>query len=168
MDELLRAISIIDTRVGDAREGLPESIFLLISRLTPLVNVDLLIRHPTDGSVLLTWREDGYHGIGWHIPGGIVRFKETWVQRIHKVARLELGTEVSAAAHPRMIQQPMVSHRQDRSHFVSLLFDCVLVQPPDIALRCVSDLPKPGQWAWHRECPETMLPVHRHMYANVF
>lgn len=37
-------------------QGLPEELFPFVSQITPLVNVDLLIRDPQCG-VLLTWRE---------------------------------------------------------------------------------------------------------------
>ena len=35
------AIRILDDLAGDPRTGLPEDLFLFISRMTPLVNVDL-------------------------------------------------------------------------------------------------------------------------------
>lgn len=44
-----------------------------------MVNVDLLIKNVSSNETLLTWREDEYYGPGWHVPGGIVRFKETIV-----------------------------------------------------------------------------------------
>ena len=59
--------------------------FLLVSQLTPLVNVELLIDDKEKGS-LLTWRHDEFYGPGWHLPGGIVRFKELASTRIKKVA----------------------------------------------------------------------------------
>ena len=41
-------IAQIRTYIGDYRRGLPEEVFRLVSELTPLVNVDLLIK---DGMV---------------------------------------------------------------------------------------------------------------------
>ena len=37
----------IRTYIGDSRRGLPEEVFRLLSELTPLVNVDLLIKDGT-------------------------------------------------------------------------------------------------------------------------
>ena len=54
--------------------------------LTPLVNVDLLIKD--SGRTLLTWRDDEFYGPGWHIPGGILGFKERALDRLAKVAEL--------------------------------------------------------------------------------
>lgn len=81
------AIAAFEAYCPDPRSGLPEVVFLLMTRLTPMVNVDLLIQDPT-GRTLLTWWDDSYHGAGWHIPGGIIRLKETAAQRIAAVGRL--------------------------------------------------------------------------------
>ena len=66
-------------------EGLGEDLFLLVSSLVPIVNVDLLV-YNDKGQFLLTWRDDPHCGCGWHIPGGCVRFKETCEERIRKVS----------------------------------------------------------------------------------
>jgi colanic acid biosynthesis protein WcaH len=34
------------------------------------------------GRTLLTWRDDESFGAGWHVPGGIIRYKETAADRI--------------------------------------------------------------------------------------
>ena len=44
--------------MNDPRDGLQDEIFHFIRRVTPLINVDLLIR--CDGRTLLAWREDEY------------------------------------------------------------------------------------------------------------
>jgi hypothetical protein len=82
---LTDAISVLVKRVPDPSRGLPEEIFYYISRTTPLINVDLLIKDEK-GRTLLSWRDDAYAGKGWHVPGGIVRFKESLETRIRRVA----------------------------------------------------------------------------------
>lgn len=74
-------------------KGLGDDLFLFASTLMPVVNVDLLVtnRH---GQILLTWRDDGHCGTGWHIPGGCIRFRESLMERAQKTARRELGHEV--------------------------------------------------------------------------
>src|SRR5204863_6588665 len=86
-------IAALEAEIGDPREGLPEDVFRFVSRITPLANVDLLIEDPRRGT-LLTWREDQFFGAGWHLPGGIVRYKETARQRVRACAQHELGADV--------------------------------------------------------------------------
>ena len=52
----------------DGREGLEEEIFIAVSTIIPIVNVDLLILD-SQNHILLSWRDDVYFGKGWHIPG---------------------------------------------------------------------------------------------------
>lgn len=73
---IIDAIGILDKQAPNPSSGLPDELFFYISRVTPMVNVDLLIKDE-DGRTLLSWRNDQYAGKGWHLPGGIVRFKET-------------------------------------------------------------------------------------------
>lgn len=52
-------------------KGLPEPVFEFVSSVTPMVNVDLLVRDENN-RILLSWREDKFSGNVWHIPGGII------------------------------------------------------------------------------------------------
>ena len=45
--ELMQAVRVLDSVMGDPSQGLPEEAFLLLSRMTPLVNVDLVIQDQT-------------------------------------------------------------------------------------------------------------------------
>ena len=101
-------IQNILSKIGNAREGLPEDVFLLVSQLTPLVNVELLIKDEEKGT-LLTWRHDEFYGPAWHLPGGIVRFKELASTRIKKVAKSELGATVSFDREPIEVNEIFLS-----------------------------------------------------------
>ncbi len=118
------AIKILDEYVADPKKGLPDEVFYFISRMTPLINVDLLIKDEK-GRTLLGWRNDELAGRGWHILGGIIRFKENWEDRIKKVAEMEIGAEVKFDPTPMAINQFFCSH-DERGHFISLLFKCFL------------------------------------------
>ena len=86
-------------------KDLPLDLFLIISSLTPIINVDLLIRNEKK-QILLAWRNDVPFGNGWHIPGGIIRFKETFHQRIQRVAQLEIGVKsIKYLKRPILISQ---------------------------------------------------------------
>jgi colanic acid biosynthesis protein WcaH len=137
--------------------GLPEEIFLFVSSLTPLVNVDLLVRDEA-GRTLLTWREDEFYGAGWHVPGGIIRHGETLEGRLQSTAWEELGAEIEFDPVPVTIDQTIHPTRGARGHFVSLLYRCRLRTPPDGARRVTTQPVLPGQWAWHQHCPANLIP----------
>ena len=143
---------------GDPAKGLPEEVFLYASQITPLVNVDLLIKDEAKG-ILLTWRDDDYYDAGWHVPGGVIRYKETFSDRIHAVARQELGASVEHDPDPIAINQVIHPANTIRGHFISLLFACRLISPPSVTPATL-DQPKKGQFQWHKKCPERLITVH--------
>jgi colanic acid biosynthesis protein WcaH len=146
-------------QVPDAKTGLPNDIFYLVSQLTPLINVDLLIKN-NERQTLLTWRQDRFYGPAWHIPGGIIRFKEDIEERISKVAQNELGCHVSFFPKPINVRNMINRDRDVRGHFISLLYICQIESPPDPSKACVDNKPKNGQWAWHDQAPKNLLSVH--------
>ncbi len=152
-------ISNLESLIHNPRKGLPEEVFLFVSRITPLVNVDLLIKNAAN-ETLLTWRDEGDYSPGWHIPGGIIRFKETIAGRIAAVARQELGTDVECDPAPTAIHEIIHSERKDRGHFISLLFRCYLVSRLDATLHYDGVTPRPGVWMWHRACPDNLIAGH--------
>jgi len=149
------AVAYLVKQVPNPAAGLPEDVFFYISRTTPLVNVDLLIRDER-GRTLLAWRNDQLAGVGWHVPGGIVRFKETLETRVRKVAETELGAAVTIEPHPIALHQLMQPVREIRGHFISLLYRCHLPPGfvPENKGRAVED---PGYLRWHDRCPENLL-----------
>ena len=151
------ALATIESVIGDPHQGLPEDVFLLVSRITPLVNVDLLIQDD-GGRTLLTWRDDEFFGTGWHVPGGIIRYKDMAANRIQACALEELGANVVCDAAPLLVAESIQSQR-NRGHLVSLLYRCRLLTPLDQNLRARSSPPNPGQWEWHEGCPPDLLPV---------
>jgi ADP-ribose pyrophosphatase YjhB (NUDIX family) len=160
---LTDAVHLLDELAGDPRTGLPEELFLFMSRITPLVNVDLLIQDD-DHRTLLTWRSDEHHGAGWHIPGGIIRYKETAHQRIREVARLELGASVDFEPVPVAVMESIASER-NRGHFISLLYRCRLTSALDPRRQAAGDPPDIGTWRWHTGPPPDLLEVHN-MYRT--
>jgi colanic acid biosynthesis protein WcaH len=162
--ELEEHIKAIDQAVGDARHGLPKPVFELISRLTPLVNVDLLIRND-NGETLLTWRRDEFY-LGWHIPGGVIRFKEQMADRIAEVARIELGSAVAVVRPEPVAMTPIIQPaRLARGHVISFLFECALTRPLDESRKYTGGAPTDGQWAWHSRYPAEMIRSHE-MYRR--
>ncbi|MFH0924534.1 MAG: NUDIX hydrolase [bacterium] len=157
--DINKLINLLEPLIKNPSEGLPEEIFLLVSRITPLINVDLLIKNDQDYT-LLTWRDDGLYPPGWHIPGGIVRYKETMSERINAVAANELGARVMSKKDPLAINELIHPSRRVRGHFISLLYECTLISCPDENLRYKEGPPQKGEWAWHNKCPNDLLSIH--------
>jgi ADP-ribose pyrophosphatase YjhB (NUDIX family) len=160
-DAIRDAIRLLEELAGDPGTGLPVELFLFASRITPMVNVDLLIQDG-GGRTLLTWRSDDYHGAGWHVPGGIIRYKETAHRRIREVARLELGASVEFEPAPIAVMESFARER-NRGHFISLLYRCRLTSPPDPRLEArqtADGPPEAGSWRWHSGPPADLLEVH--------
>lgn len=158
-------IASLESFIKDPTNGLPEEIFLFVSKISPVVNVDLLVKDRR-GATLLTWREDGLHPPCWHVPGGVIRFKETAEQRVRAVAALELGTEVRFKKAPVAVNEHIHSTRAVRGHFISLLYRCALVRPPDPERKHDGGEPRPGQWAWHKTCPKNLI-AGQEMYRSL-
>ncbi len=140
--------------MSDPRDGLSDEVFRFIRKVTPLINVDLLIRR--GGHTLLAWREDEYD-TGWHIPGGIVRFREALHSRINAVARTEIGATVESEPLPCNLTQ---LRQHPRGHFISLLYRCTLTSEVDPA-RVYSGQGKPenGSLSWVEGVPHDLYPA---------
>lgn len=162
--EIKKTIELLESSIKNPSEGLPEDVFLFISRITPIINVDLLIKNELNHT-LLTWRDDGYSPPGWHIPGGIVRYGETFSDRISAVALSELGAEVVFDEDPLAFNEVIHPSRKNRGHFISLLYECRLIRSLDKNIKYEIGIPKPGEWAWHGKCPEDIFSVHE-MYRE--
>jgi len=151
------AIAILDKRVTNPQAGLPDELFFYISKLTPLVNVDLLIKDE-HGRTLLSWRNDQYAGQGWHLPGGIVRFKESLEARVKKVAETEVGTAVDFNPEPIAINQIILNDYDIRGHFLSILYKCSLSSAFVPENKGISNT-DPGYLMWHDTCPDNLLKL---------
>ena len=164
--ELSRLIAELESFIPAPSQGLPEPVFLLLSRLTPMLSVDLLITDEL-GRTLLTWRDDKTYGPGWHVPGGIVRYGENAAHRIHEVARLELGAKVDFDPSPLSLQELLKPNARERGHIISMLYRCRLLSAPDASLSFDPGAPKPGQWQWHEKCPDNLIEEQR-SYEHYF
>ena len=163
--KLADAVAVLDRAVPNPSEGLPDDVFYYISRTTPLINVDLLIKDEK-GRTLLAWRSDQFCGAGWHIPGGIIRFKEAIETRVQKVAEREIGRQVDYDPAPIKISEMVHPGRADRSHFISLLFQCRLPSSfvPENKGLGPHDA---GYLQWHDGCPADLIKFHQMHYEHL-
>lgn len=154
---IVDAIVVLDKQVPNPSAGLPDEVFFYISRTTPLVNVDLLIKDE-NGRTLLAWRNDQHSREGWHLLGGIIRFKETMKKRLEKVAETEIGAKVKFEPKPIAINEIFLKQKT-RGHFISFLYKCYLSSsfiPENKGLKETDA----GYLKWHESCPDNLLKVH--------
>lgn len=161
---LNQAIKFLGKLIPNPSLGLPEKVFLFISRITPLISVDLLVKDEHD-RILLSWRDDQFYGQGWHTPGGIVRFKESLEERIKRVAETEMGTMVKFDPTPVAINQ--VFHQgKIRGHFISFLYNCFLSSkfvPKNKGLKKTDS----GYLQWHRTWPKNLIDIQKELYKDI-
>lgn len=162
------AIDYLESCWGGKGYDLPEDIFFFISRLTPIVNVDLLIRGEFDNRILLSWRDDFHSNVGWHIPGGILRFKETFRERIEKVAQSEIHSDIKIGVNFTYNENPLdihtCMHEMDtRGHHVPILYECFLSS--DVPLNNGKKEGDVGYLKWFDDAPDNLIKA-QHNYRR--
>jgi len=163
--KIKKIIDSLELIIKNPSQGLPEDLFLFLTKIIPIINVDLLIKNDQNRT-LLTWRADGYWPPGWHVPGGIIRYKETLADRLNAVAAKELGAKITFKKEPLVVNEFIHHSRRERGHFISLLYECKLLSPPDKDLKYEKGAPDLGAWAWHSKCPDDIISVHKKMYRK--
>ena len=168
--DITRAIDSLKDEIKNngivPERGLGTELFLFLSTLTPIINVDILVTD-RNNRVLLAWRDDVHAGRGWHIPGSCIRFRETFEQSIERCAREELGTEVQFYREPIKCYEfhsdtlrKGLDDQNERAHFVTLVFACKVQK--DYRINNEGRLNnEAGYLKWFDTIPEDILPVHR-------
>lgn len=165
--EEVQAIKLIRESIGNASQGLPEEVFELASSIVPMVNVDLLFQDE-QGRILMIWRDDPICGCGWHIPGGIIRFKESLEERLLRTAENELGTQIQFDPQPMSINE-VILPQSVRGHFISLLYRCFLPESfPRLPVADPGKTYRAGDMCWHSACPRQWVKGQETIYSGLF
>ena len=151
-------------------DGMDTELFLLVSGLVPLANVDLLIVND-QGQLLLERRKDPWFQESWHIPGGCMRYGESFTHCVQQTALREIGTEVLCDREPITVRNvirgvaPEGQFPRERGHNVAILFRCRL--PDGFAIqnhgKTVRD---DGFLRWFDKLPEDFMAI-QHSYDDV-
>lgn len=172
-DSELKAVKFLLESNINPEAGLEEELFYLVSSLSPIVNVDLLIINKYN-ELLLSWREDEFYGKGWHLPGGCLRFGESFENRIQQTALEEIGIEVSFENKPITIKNVIRGDKDNlinkniRGHNVAILFKCNLPKNFLIENKNLNkDEDEKGYLKWFSKIPSDILDVHS-VYEDIF
>lgn len=163
--ELKKAMSIDGV---DPTNGLPEDLFIFSTTLVPIVNIDLFITNNRH-QLLLSWRDDIYHGKGWHIPGGCVRLREKLEERIAKTAEKEIGVPIVYDSKPITVREiiepdyrPNLTDQLERCHNISFLYKCSIADGYSVAERFDG-----VELKWFDSLPDELLKTHVDLYGDI-
>lgn len=153
----------------DTNKGMPQELFLLVSSLIPIPNVDLLVTNEKN-QILLAWRDDPYFEKSWHIPGGCLRYAETMQERIQLTAQKEFGCEVEFDPEPVAVRDVIrglnesQTYPRERGHNVAILYRCVLKGKVEICIEGTA--PYNGCLRWFDKLPNNFMKI-QNVYQDV-
>ncbi len=145
-------------------EGLGTELFHFASTLMPVINVDIIVTNQHD-QILLSWRDDSYTGVGWHVPGRCIRFGEYIHDAIQKCAEEEIHTTVNYDSNPLTVME-FITHdvrpiedQRERAHFITLPYKCLV---PDGYIIDNGNLLEHdrGYLKWFNNLPDDLYPGH--------
>ena len=154
----------------DTNDGMPQELFLLISGLVPLANVDLLITN-SKNQILLIKRNDPWYQKSWHIPGGCMHYGEEFLHCVQATAKRELGTRVNVEPEPIAIRNVIrgvdeqKAYPRERGHNVAILFSCKVPDNWSIDNGVLTE-DDDGYAAWFDYLPSDFMDI-QHVYDDV-
>lgn len=159
------ALEFLSKEIKNPEQGLGEELFYFVSSLTPMINVELLLKD-SNKRTLLSWRDDEYNGKGWHLPGRVIRFKETINECITKLFLEELSVDINVRAklEPIQIGEVILPERSIRGHFIGLLYTCTMENyiPENKDLKEIDK----GYLKWFDKCPDNFLECQNRLYRK--
>lgn len=156
---LERTINLLEKKIKNPRKGLKEEVFLFLTRLTPMVNVDLLVKDKKKGT-LLSWRRPGEKcAAGWHIPGGIIRFHDSIKNRLNIVSRREIKSSIKNIKFLGIFEIKL--RQKNKSHFISLLYSCKLSSKIHRKMFIKKGIKKEGDLKWFKKPPKDLIFPHK-------
>ena len=143
----LKQFSSLVKKIDKPHEGLPQPVFDALLEIVPFVACELIVANKEKG-LLLTWRNDKWFR-GWHFPGGLLRFRESFEERIQAVAWKELGVNISKFK----LLYPKDCSQGARGHCVSLVFECETAMTP-----------KKGKF--FKKMPKNIVEAHKEFWSK--
>ncbi|MFA5062288.1 MAG: NUDIX domain-containing protein [Patescibacteria group bacterium] len=144
----LKQLSSLLKKIDNPHEGLPQPVFDALLGIVPFVACELAVVNKK-GELLLTWRSDKWWR-GWHFPGGLMRFRETFEERIDAVAWKELGVNLESAKFLFAKDCSQAS----RGHVVSLTFLCKTFMTPK-------------QGKFFKKMPKNIIENHKELWEKI-
>ncbi|MEK7680923.1 MAG: NUDIX domain-containing protein [Patescibacteria group bacterium] len=131
---------------------LTEKDYNFIYTRVPRVCVDLVIKNRR--GVLLTFREIEPFKNQWHMPGGRVKWRETIIKAVQRIAREETGLEVELVKLLGFMEFLREMQKGERRHTVSMVF---LARPNDFNS---SGCDQAHRLNFFNKLPKKTIPIH--------
>ncbi len=155
--ELEDAVELLRNAELDARNGMTEELFWMISALVPIPNVDLLVMNER-GQLLLSRRNDDFFEKSWHIPGGCLRYGEELTVRVQETAKRELGCEVEFDVEPLAVRNVLrgdnnlQTHPKERGHNSLRFFTVAICQMGIVSTTEIRQVTRTGIYSGSMNC----------------
>jgi len=143
----LKQLASLIKKIDKPHEGLPQSVFDFLLSIIPFIACELVV--VGEKGILLTWREDKWWK-GWHFPGGLLRYRESFDERIQKVAFDELGINLTSYK----FLFPINYSQGARGHSVSLVFLCETAMTPK-------------DDKFFKKMPKDIIDVHKELWEKL-
>lgn len=134
-------------KIKNPHEGLPQNVCLAVMKIVPFVACEVVITNEKR-EIFLTWRQDEWW-IGWHFPGGLMRYVESFDERLAKTVEKELGVRLKKYR----FLFPINYLCQKRGHVVGLAFHCI-----------TDKLPSGGKF--FSKLPKDIIPGHKEFWIK--
>ncbi len=134
-------------KIDNPHEGLPQPVFEALTKIIPFVACELVVIDKK--GALLTWREDKWWR-GWHFPGGLLRYQESFEERIEQVAWKEFG--VNIASFKFLFAKDC--KQSNRGCGVSLVFLCKTAMTPN-------------RGRYFKKMPKNIIEEHKELWLKV-
>ncbi len=144
----IKNLKIIVDKIKQPEKGIEQAVFDILCKITTHVACELIVVNQL-GEILLTFRQDNFWQ-GWHFPGGLLRYRESFESRLKKVTKLELGVKLKSTK----FLFPQNYTQSKRGHDVSLVFLCELKSKPKIG-------------KWFKQMPKNIISEHKELWKKV-
>lgn len=108
-------VSLLE-KIKNPRVGFSQEVFDALVKVVTFPSCELIIMNEKR-ELLLTWRHDKWWR-GWHFPGGLMRYRQTFDQCLSSTAMRELGVKIIS----KKFLFPINYSRGPRGHAISLIY----------------------------------------------
>jgi ADP-ribose pyrophosphatase YjhB (NUDIX family) len=164
-------IDIINTNLIlseiNPKEGIGDELLDFVLKLVPYIGIELFIINDYD-ELLLSYRNDNNYK-GWHFIGGMLRWRESWEERLRKTVLDEIGVDLEFEESPFFIKENYDKELDPRGHSVNLLFRSNISPENANKLKLWNKESEPmhGELNWFSREPENIIKMHRNYFKLI-